>query len=173
MTFRDIVALHPLPASDYRRALVRCAEECLDCGASCTACADASLSEHDLEELIGVIRVCLDCADVCEATARIATRQTRSDIRLVRATIEACAAACVACAEECDRHAAHHEHCRICADICRRCKAACDEALDSLREAPVTNRGGGTVDARSSQESAARRGVRRTGAGRRREAEAT
>jgi hypothetical protein len=58
--------------------------------------------------LTGVIRVALDCADVYEATTRIATRQTRPDIRLVHATIEACAAACVACAEECDRHAAHH-----------------------------------------------------------------
>src|SRR5918996_792907 len=106
MTFREIVELHPLPGSEFRDALLRCAEECLDCGASCTACADASLSESDLAELIGVIRVCLDCA-----------------------TIEACASACVACAEECDRHAAHHEHCRICADVCRRCKAACDEAL--------------------------------------------
>ena len=129
MTFREIVELHPLPGSEFRDALLRCAEECLDCGASCTACADASLSESDLWELTGVIRVCLDCADVCEATARIATRQTRPDSRLVRAMIEACAAACVACAEECDRHAAHHEHCRICADVCRRCKAACDEVL--------------------------------------------
>jgi hypothetical protein len=82
-----------------------------------------------LEPSRGGIRVALDCADVCEATARIATRQTRPDIRLVRATIEACAAACLARAEECDRHAADHEHCRIRADVCRRCKAACDEVL--------------------------------------------
>jgi urease accessory protein UreG len=43
MTFREIVELHPLPGSEFREALLRCAEECLDCGASCTACADASL----------------------------------------------------------------------------------------------------------------------------------
>jgi hypothetical protein len=79
MTFREIVELHPLPGSDLRNALLRCAEECLDCGASCTACADASLSESDVVELTGVIRVCLDCADVCEATARIATRQNDGD----------------------------------------------------------------------------------------------
>ena len=102
MTIREIVELHPLPGSDFRQALLRCAEECLDCAASCTACADASLSESDLAELTAVIRVALDCADVCDATARIATRQSRPDIRLVRAMIEACAAACVACAEECD-----------------------------------------------------------------------
>jgi hypothetical protein len=51
MTFREIVELHPPPGSDYRKALLRCAEECLDCGASCTACADASLSERDVAEL--------------------------------------------------------------------------------------------------------------------------
>jgi hypothetical protein len=37
--------------------------------------------------------------------------------------------ACLACAEECDRHAAHHEHCRVCAAVCRRCKQACDELV--------------------------------------------
>jgi hypothetical protein len=50
--------------------------------------------ESDVVELTGVIRVCLDCADVCEATATISTRQTCPAIRLVRATIEAYAAAC-------------------------------------------------------------------------------
>lgn len=49
-----------------------------------------------LEPCRGGIRVALDCADVCDATARIATRQSRPDIRLVRAMIEACAAAYVA-----------------------------------------------------------------------------
>ena len=129
MTFREIVELHPLPGSEVRECLLRCAEECLDCGASCTACADASLSEGDVQDLIRVIRVCLDCADVCDATARIAVRQSSPDMGLIRAAVEACATACVACAEECDRHAAHHEHCRICAEVCRRCKAACDAVL--------------------------------------------
>ncbi|MGB2875267.1 MAG: hypothetical protein WBB76_07300 [Gaiellaceae bacterium] len=129
MTFRKIVEEHPLPASDLRDVLLRCAEECLDCGASCTACADASLSESDALELRAVIRLALDCADVCNSTARGAIRQSSPDIRLIRAAVEASAAACVACAEECERHAAHHEHCRICAEVCRRCKAACDDVL--------------------------------------------
>jgi len=129
MTFRKIVNLHPQPASDLREVLLRCAEECLDCGASCTACADATLSESDSREMTSVIRVCLDCAEVCHATARVAIRQSSPDVGLVRAAVEACAIACVACAEECDRHAAHHEHCRVCAEVCRRCKAACDDVL--------------------------------------------
>jgi hypothetical protein len=57
MTLREIVELHPLPGSDLRDALLRCAEECLDCGASCTACVDASLSERDVAELTGVTGV--------------------------------------------------------------------------------------------------------------------
>jgi hypothetical protein len=132
MTFREILALHPVPASDARDALLDCVEECLVCGASCSACADASLSEDDVQAMIRVIRLCLDCADTCDATARIAVRQTRPDIGLIRSVVEACATACLACAEECDRHAAHHEHCRLCAEECRRCKAACDAVVARL-----------------------------------------
>lgn len=92
----------------------------LDCGASCTACADATLSESDSRELTSVIRVCLDRAKAFHATARVAIRQSSPDTRLVRATVEACATACDACAEDCDRHAEHHEHCRVCAEARRR-----------------------------------------------------
>ena len=129
MTFREIFELHPQPISLDHQALQRCIAECLDCSASCTACADACLSEDDLPELVRCIRLDLDCADLCDATGRIVTRQTEPDLRLLRATVEACSVACLACAEECERHAAHHEHCRLCAEVCRRCKAACDDLL--------------------------------------------
>lgn len=127
MTFSEIVGVHPLPESLIREALLRCAEECFDCAASCIACADVSLSEND-QELIGVIRVVLDCGDACELTGRLVIQQSAPDVRLIRGVIEACAAACLACAEECDRHAAG-EQCRLCAEVCRRCKTACDEVL--------------------------------------------
>jgi hypothetical protein len=38
----------------------------------------------------------------------------------------------VACAEECERHADHHEQCRICAEQCRRCEDACSAVLDAI-----------------------------------------
>jgi len=47
-------------------------------------------------------------------------------------TIEACAAACRACGDECARHAAHHEHCRLCAEACRRCDKACEDLLATI-----------------------------------------
>jgi hypothetical protein len=132
MTFQDIIKAHPQPASLDRDVLLRCIEECRECAASCTACADACLGEKDVQELVRCIRLCLDCADACDATGRIVTRQTASAVRLIRAIIESCAVACLTCAEECDKHATHHEHCRICAEACRRCKQACDNVLSTI-----------------------------------------
>jgi hypothetical protein len=132
MTFQEIIKLHPRPTGVDRDVLLRCIEECLDCGASCTACADASVSESDVQEMIRVIRLCADCADACDATGRIVARQTAPNLGLTVTMIEACAAACLACADECERHAAHHEHCRVCAEVCRRCKQACDDLLAKI-----------------------------------------
>jgi hypothetical protein len=132
VTFQQIVKLHPKPTSVDLDARLRCVEECLDCGASCTACADASLSEPDALEMTRVIRLCLDCADECDVTGRIVTRQTAPDLALMRTMVQACATACVVCAEECELHAAHHEHCRVCAEVCRRCKQACDDLLEAI-----------------------------------------
>jgi hypothetical protein len=50
--------------------------------------------------------------------------------------IEGCTAACLACAEECDGHVAHHEECRLCAEVCRRSKTASDEFLAQRAETP-------------------------------------
>jgi hypothetical protein len=132
MTFREVFALHPRPTDLDHEILLRCVEECLDCAASCTACADASLSESDSQELIAVVRLSLDCADTCDATGRIVIRQSAFDLRLMRPVVEACAAACLVCAEECERHAAHHDHCRICAEACRRCEQACNDLVATM-----------------------------------------
>jgi hypothetical protein len=132
MRFAEVIGAHPKPSEVDREALLRCVSSCLDCGASGTACADADLSEGDLPEMVRCIRLCLDCADLCDATARVVTRQTETDLAVTRATVQACAAACSACAEECERHAAHHEHCRICAEICRECEEACNALLAAI-----------------------------------------
>ncbi|HEX5923302.1 MAG TPA: hypothetical protein VFY45_05690, partial [Baekduia sp.] len=66
------------------------AHPCSDCAAACTSCADADLGERGLPELIRCVRLCLDCADICDATGRIVTRQTASDVDVVRAVVEAC-----------------------------------------------------------------------------------
>jgi hypothetical protein len=74
----------------------------------------------------------LDCADLCGATARVLTRNPSGPGDLARALVEACVIACVECADECEKHAAHMEHCRWCAEICRACEQACRAVLESM-----------------------------------------
>lgn len=104
----------------------------LDCAQACTACADACLNVPEVAELATCVARCLDCADLCGATWRIASRQTGSEARLLRAGLEACVAACQLCAAECADHAQHHEPCRVCAEACRRAERACGELLHQL-----------------------------------------
>jgi uncharacterized protein DUF326 len=132
VTVRDIIERHPRPVSVDRDLLLRCIDECFDCSATCTACADASLGESDALELIRAIRLNLDCTDVCDAVGRVVTRQTEVDLGVVRAAIDACVVVCRACGDECERHAAHHDHCRVCAEVCRRCEQACSDLLASI-----------------------------------------
>ncbi len=131
MSMREMIAAHPSPPLVDVDTLARCIEECFTCEATCTSCADASLGEDDLRELVGCIRTCLDCADVCAATGRILARQSSGGAYL-RAALEACAQACRDCGEECGRHARHHEHCRLCAEECRHCEDVCNEVLRLL-----------------------------------------
>jgi hypothetical protein len=132
MSVEAILRTHPRPAIADVPVLARCIDECGACEATCTICSDACLGEDDVAPLIRCIRLCLDCADACDSTARIVSRQTEPAPATQRATVETCLAACRASAEECERHAHHHEHCRLCAEQCRRCEQACEELLAAL-----------------------------------------
>jgi Domain of Unknown Function (DUF326) len=104
-----------------------------DCAQACTSCADADLSEPGVAELVKCIRLCLDCADVCTATGRVISRQTEYDANLTRSLLEACVTACRSSGDERERHAAMHEHCRVCAEACRRCEQACQQLLAAMK----------------------------------------
>ena len=132
VTVREIIERHPRPASVDRDLLLRCIDECFDCSATCTACADACLGEPEVSELVRCVRRCLDCADVCNAVGRVVTRQTEMDLGVVRAALEACVVVCRECGDECERHAPHHDHCRVSAEVCRRCEQACSDLLVSI-----------------------------------------
>jgi hypothetical protein len=104
-----------------------------DCAQTCTACADACLAEAQVADLIRCIRLNLDCADICNATASSLSRQTAYDPAVTRALLEACIVACRTCGEECRRHAEHGmEHCRVCAEACDRCAQACERLLQAV-----------------------------------------
>jgi erythromycin esterase-like protein len=104
-----------------------------DCAQACTADVDADLSEQNLAEMVRCIRLCLDCTDVCTATLGVTSRQADYDADVTKPLLRACVAICKSCGDECERHAQHHEHCRICEQACRRCEQACRELLDALK----------------------------------------
>ena len=112
MSVEEILKTHPRPPIAELAVLVRCIDECGNCEATCTICADA-----------------------CDHTLRTISRQTDPDPTTQRTAVEACLAACRACGDECERHAQHHEHCRLCAEQCRRCERACQDLLATLNAA--------------------------------------
>jgi hypothetical protein len=124
---------HPWVGNVDREVLTSCIEACFECSQACTSCADACLSEDSVAELRKCIRLDLDCADICEATGRILTRQTEYDASTSKGQLESCREACRTCAEECERHAEMHEHCRICAESCRGCEQACETLLEAMK----------------------------------------
>jgi len=101
-----------------QETLTSCITACLDCSLACTACSDACMAEGDIAALVKCMRTDLDCADMCDATVKVLTRQTAYDLLVIRSVVDACLTTIIACAEECERHAAHHKHCEICAKVC-------------------------------------------------------
>jgi hypothetical protein len=83
--------------------------------------------------MVNCIRLCLDWTSVCTATLGVVSRQTAYDLTIAKSLLVACVATCQSCGDECARHAAHHEHCRVCEQACRRCEQACRELLDALK----------------------------------------
>jgi High-affinity nickel-transport protein len=132
MSVEEILGTHRRPLIADVATLAACIDECAACAATCTICADACLAEPDIEALARCIRLCLDCADACVDAGRILSRQTDPDADTQLTALEACLSACRACAAECERHAHHHEHCRLSAEECRRCERACDDLRAAL-----------------------------------------
>ena len=130
---KQMLETHPWQGHVDRDVLAECIEACFECAHSCGACADACLSEDSVAALRRCIRLNLDCADICDATGRVLTRQTEYDAPTSKAQLEACRQACATCAEECERHADHHDHCRVCAEACRRCEQTCDRLLAAMK----------------------------------------
>jgi len=104
-----------------------------DCAQACDADTAADLSEQNVAEMVTCIRLCMDCADICIATARVTSRQKDYDASVTQPLLDACAAICRSCGDECERHARMHEHCRVCAEACRRCERACRDLLDAMK----------------------------------------
>jgi hypothetical protein len=130
MSIRKMIALHPNVDGHVNQPLGDAVHHAMYCAKMALSCADACAAEAmDMRQCI---RLCLDVADVCEATTRLGLRRTGSNEQILREMLELCARACDACAAECERH--DHEHCRLCAQICRECAADCRHAALAVVE---------------------------------------
>jgi hypothetical protein len=117
----------PLGVAEVAAAI----DACLACVQTCTSCTNADLAEDDVAEMRTCIALCVNCADVCELTARVLSRPAHSDHFVVHRLLQACVRTCTSSAEECARHAKHHRHCAICEKTCRVCLQRCRALLDA------------------------------------------
>ena len=129
---RQMLDTYPRPPAVDAGLLAAAIDAAGDCAQACTADTDADLGEPNLAEMVTCIRLCLDCTDICTATAGVLSRPAGYDLSATRLLVGACAAICQSCGDECERHA-HMPHCRVCAEACRRCERACRELLDALK----------------------------------------
>jgi hypothetical protein len=96
----------------------KCIDACLECATECNHCAVACLEEKEVQHLTQCIRLDLECAVICRASAELMTLESPYSAQIC----ELCAAICNACAEKCEQHAnMGMEHCRECAEACRAC----------------------------------------------------
>ena len=75
-------------------ALRQAIEACFDCAQACIACSDACLAEEKPADLARCIRICGECADICEVTGRLLSRRVPDMPQIWEAQIRACVIAC-------------------------------------------------------------------------------
>jgi hypothetical protein len=132
MTYtKDMLDAAPTGVALNTEDIAAAIDACLSCVQACTSCADADLAEQDVDELSTCIALCLDCADVCDLTARLLSRPAHWELYIVHRSLQACVRACTDSAEECAKHAHHHRHCAICEKVCQECIQACDTVLEA------------------------------------------
>jgi len=133
--YSELLRSHPRGGQIQNMDMVaECIRACFECAQACTDCADACLGEKDVQKLIRCIRLNQDCADICDSTGRILSRQTEPAVEVIKAQLTSCMIACRSCAAECEKHASMHEHCRICAEACHRCEDSCNKMLQTFRQ---------------------------------------
>ena len=129
MSLQEMISRHPqVTDATLNEALVEASRHANLCAQFCSSCAEACVVED--MDMAQCIRNCLDCADVCTATARLGIRRTAQNVEVLRAQIQACIAACEACAAECVRH--DNPHCSKCAEMCREVARDFKACLDSV-----------------------------------------
>jgi hypothetical protein len=106
----------------------QCIENCTNCHRICLETAARHFRGDrppQLEEAI--VRLLLDCAEICRTSADFMIRGSE----LHAHTCRACAAVCARCADECDRMG-DDPYMAACSEICRRCALSCADMAGAI-----------------------------------------
>ena len=96
-----------------------CIDASLACASACHHWASSCTLEDDVTMMADCIRLDMECAAICTATATLLSLGSEKSKELCWI----CADLCMECAEECEKH--QMDHCRQCAAACRECAAQC------------------------------------------------
>lgn len=102
------------------RANDACATACELCSAHCARI----MSEGPKKEHWATMRLCQDCAAICQAASRV----TAKDGPMTVAICTACADACKRCGDACARHT-DDPIMKRCTTECRNCERTCREMM--------------------------------------------
>ena len=106
--------------------LEKCAKVCTDCLRECESCSDhcARLVAYGKEDHLTTLQTFADCAELCAAAAKIASRHGTLAVTIC----EACAKACDVCGAACEK-TPDDKHMQACAKACRDCAKACRDMI--------------------------------------------
>ena len=125
----DNRALADEPHAKHAEHFDRCAKACAECLQECDSCYHhcAGLVAEGHKDHARTMNLCVDCGEICSASARLAARQSV----LAAIICEACAKACDECAAACGKFP-NDKHMAKCATACRDCAAACRDMIKSI-----------------------------------------
>ncbi|MEV8035251.1 ferredoxin [Streptomyces sp. NPDC002742] len=118
-----------------QRELFRFLEDRFACAQACTECAHACALRASLLDPDGpknqeaARRAGILCAEVCEATCHVLSRQLEQNERGIRAQLEWCRDVCLECADAFDGCPGAE----TAAKTCRECAQACADFMATLR----------------------------------------
>ena len=110
-----------LATTQHAHAMEQCIENCTNCHRICLETAARHFREEQPPQLDeALVRLLLDCAEICRTSADFMIRGSELHPHICRA----CAAVCARCADECDRDG-EDPYLAACSEICRRCALSC------------------------------------------------
>ena len=111
----------PETRSQSDNSVEQCIHDCLSCYQECLSCITHCLSQGGKHTRPEHITLMIECADMCNASARMMLLKGQFSFE----HCQLCAKVCDACAESCGEIDPQDSMMQKCADACNRCAESC------------------------------------------------